>query len=108
MPEIFQKAERKARLLDVRQAKCITSPPSPTTDLPIMAPRASSPALSETEFDIFDALAGGDDVQQETGLDADLGIDLDVGHGDGSDDEASIAAKQAASNRKASNVGKSV
>ncbi|CAN9156933.1 unnamed protein product [Alternaria sp. RS040] len=73
-----------------------------------MAPRASSPALSETEFDIFDALAGGDDVQQEAGLDADLGIDLDVGHGDGSDDEAFIAAKQAASNRKASNVGKSV
>jgi ATP-dependent RNA helicase DDX54/DBP10 len=108
VPEIFQKAERKARLLDVRQVKCITSPPSPTTDLPIMAPRASSPALSETEFDIFDALAGGDDVQQETGLDADLGIDLDVGQGDGSDDEAFIAAKQAASNRKASNVGKSV
>ncbi|KAG9186493.1 ATP-dependent RNA helicase [Alternaria panax] len=73
-----------------------------------MAPRASSPALSETEFDIFDALAGGDDVQHATGLDADLGIHLDVGHDDGSDDEAFIAAKQAASNRKASNVGKSV
>ncbi|KAI4686495.1 ATP-dependent RNA helicase dbp10 [Alternaria hordeiaustralica] len=73
-----------------------------------MAPRASSPALSETEFDIFDALAGGDDVQQEANLNADLGVDLDVGHDDGSDDEAFIAAKQAASNRKASNVGKSV
>ncbi|KAI4609087.1 ATP-dependent RNA helicase dbp10 [Alternaria sp. BMP 0032] len=73
-----------------------------------MAPRASSPALSETEFDIFDALAGGDDVQQEVDLNADLGVDLDVGHDDGSDDEAFIAAKQAASNRKASNVGKSI
>ncbi|KAH7559340.1 hypothetical protein BM1_04277 [Bipolaris maydis] len=73
-----------------------------------MAPRASSPALSETEFDIFDALAGGDDIQQETDLNADLGVDLDVGSDDGSDDEAFIAAKQAASNRKASNVGKSV
>ncbi|KAI4687600.1 ATP-dependent RNA helicase dbp10 [Alternaria novae-zelandiae] len=73
-----------------------------------MAPRASSPALSETEFDIFDALAGGDDVQQEADLNADLGVDLDVGHDDGSDDEAFIAAKQAASNRKASNVGKSI
>jgi ATP-dependent RNA helicase DDX54/DBP10 len=72
-----------------------------------MAPRASSPALSETEFDIFDALAGGDDVQQETGLGADLGI-LDIGSDDGSGDEAFIAARQAASNRKNSNVGKSV
>ena len=73
-----------------------------------MAPRASSPALSETEFDIFDALAGGDEVKQETGLGADLGIDLDIGSDDGSGDEAFIAARQAASNRKASNVGKSV
>ncbi|KNG48632.1 atp-dependent rna helicase dbp10 [Stemphylium lycopersici] len=73
-----------------------------------MAPRASSPALSETEYDIFDALAGGDDVRQDTDLNADLGLDLDVGNDDGSDDEAFIAARQAASNRKASNVGKSV
>ncbi|CAA9958511.1 ATP-dependent RNA helicase DBP10 [Pyrenophora teres f. maculata] len=73
-----------------------------------MAPRASSPALSETEFDIFDALAGGDQEQQETGLDANLGLVLNIGEDDGSDDEAFIAAKQAASNRKASNVGKSV
>jgi ATP-dependent RNA helicase DDX54/DBP10 len=72
-----------------------------------MAPRASSPALSETEFDIFDALAGGDDLKQETGLGADLGI-LDIGSDDGSGDEAFIAARQAASNRKNSNVGKSV
>ncbi|KAF2131412.1 ATP-dependent RNA helicase-like protein dbp10 [Dothidotthia symphoricarpi CBS 119687] len=74
-----------------------------------MAPRASSPALSENEFDIFDALAGGNDVEQpQKGLSTDLGIDLDIGSDDGSDDEAFIAAKQAASNRKASNVGKSV
>ncbi|OAK99008.1 ATP-dependent RNA helicase DBP10 [Phaeosphaeriaceae sp. SRC1lsM3a] len=73
-----------------------------------MAPRASSPALSENEFDIFDALAGGDEVEQETGLAGDLGIDLSIGGDDGSDDEAFIAAKQAAANRKNSNApGKS-
>lgn len=74
-----------------------------------MAPRASSPALSENEFDIFDALAGGDEIEQpEKGLSADLGIDFDIGSDDGSDDEAFIAAKLAASNRKASNMGKSI
>ncbi|KAF1939573.1 DEAD-domain-containing protein [Clathrospora elynae] len=73
-----------------------------------MAPRASSPALSETEFDIFDALAGGEEVKHETGVPTELGVDLDIGSDDGSDDEAFIAAKQAASNRKATNVGKSV
>ena len=84
------------------------TPHSPANDSSAMAPRASSPALSETEFDIFDALAGGDQEQQETGLDAHLGLDLNIDGDDGSDDEAFIAAKQAASNRKASNVGKSV
>lgn len=74
----------------------------------IMAPRASSPALSETEFDIFDALAGGDEAHHETAKTGDLGIDLAIGSDDGSDDEAFIAAKQAASNRKASNLGKSI
>jgi ATP-dependent RNA helicase DDX54/DBP10 len=73
-----------------------------------MAPRASSPALSENEFDIFDALAGGDGAEQEAGLGADLGIDLGIDGDDGSDDEAFIAAKQAAANRKNSNApGKS-
>ncbi|KAH9865775.1 ATP-dependent RNA helicase dbp10 [Plenodomus biglobosus] len=77
-----------------------------------MAPRASSPALSETEFDIFDALAGGGGDDDNTGHDerrpGDVGIDLDLASDDGSDDEAFIAAKQAASNRKASNLGKSI
>jgi ATP-dependent RNA helicase DDX54/DBP10 len=73
-----------------------------------MAPRASSPALSENEFDIGAALFG-DDNAKEKGSSADLGIDLDFGDEDGSDDEAFIAATQAASNRKASNLkGKTV
>ncbi|KAH7080361.1 ATP-dependent RNA helicase DBP10 [Paraphoma chrysanthemicola] len=69
-----------------------------------MAPRASSPALSENEFDIFDALAGGKGLEQEQGLGADLGLDLDIGSDDGSGDEAFIAAKQAAANRKSANA----
>lgn len=73
-----------------------------------MAPRASSPALSENEFDIFDALAGGEEAQQLEGIAADLGINLDIGGDDGSDDEAFIAAKQAASDRKGANLGKSI
>lgn len=74
-----------------------------------MAPRASSPAVSENEFDIFDALAGGDAAEHETGLAADLGVDLGLDSDDGSDDEAFIAAKQAAANRKTTNAqGKSV
>ncbi|EAT85749.2 hypothetical protein SNOG_07098 [Parastagonospora nodorum SN15] len=73
-----------------------------------MAPRASSPALSENEFDIFDALAGGDEAAQPMRVTADLGIDLEFGSDDGSDDEAFIAAKQAAANRKNANApGKS-
>tara|TARA_R110002003_G_scaffold28_23_gene1720 strand:+ start:10768 stop:11370 length:603 start_codon:yes stop_codon:yes gene_type:complete len=69
-----------------------------------MAPRASSPALSENEFDIFDALAGGEGLEQEKGLGADLGLDLDIGSDDGSGDEAFIAAKQAAANRKSASA----
>jgi len=69
-----------------------------------MAPRASSPALSENEFDIFDALAGANETLQEAGLATDLGVDLDIGSDDGSDDEAFIAAKQAAANRKNTNA----
>jgi ATP-dependent RNA helicase DDX54/DBP10 len=74
-----------------------------------MAPRASSPALSENEFDIFDALAGGEGSVQDTTFGADLGVDLGFGSDDGSGDEAFIAAKQAAANRKSTNAqGKSV
>ncbi|KAF2472144.1 ATP-dependent RNA helicase DBP10 [Lindgomyces ingoldianus] len=75
-----------------------------------MAPRASSPALSENEFDISNALFGCDDVLgKENGLEIDIGINLSPGEEGGSDDEAFIAAHQAASNRKASNLkGKTV
>jgi ATP-dependent RNA helicase DDX54/DBP10 len=75
-----------------------------------MAPRASSPALSENEFDIGAALFGDDDnVGQKNGASADLGLDLAIGNDDGSDDEAFIAATQAASNRKGTNLkGKTV
>ena len=73
-----------------------------------MAPRASSPALSENEFDISNALLGGDIGDNDSGHHGHLGLDLDIG-GDGSDDETFIAAQQAASNRKASNLkGKTV
>jgi ATP-dependent RNA helicase DDX54/DBP10 len=68
-----------------------------------MALRESSPALSENEFDIGAALFGDTDAKEQ-GQPADLGIDLDFGGQDGSDDEAFIAATQAASNRKASNL----
>lgn len=71
-----------------------------------MAPRASSPALSENEFDIGAALFGADDnTGNEIAPTADLGLDLEGGSQDGSDDdEAFIAATQAASNRKSSNL----
>ncbi|KAF2276266.1 ATP-dependent RNA helicase [Westerdykella ornata] len=76
-----------------------------------MTPRASSPALSESGFDISNALFGGDDLfsAQQKGGPNELGVDLDIGGVDGSDDEAFIAAQQAASNRRASNLkGKTV
>jgi len=70
-----------------------------------MAPRVSSPALSENEYDIGDALLGGDDsIINEKEPAIDFGLDLGGGTDDGSDDEAFIAATQAASNRKASNL----
>jgi len=70
-----------------------------------MAPRTGSPALSENEFDISNALFGGDDGgAQEKELTAGLGVDLNIDGSDGSDDETFIAAKQAASNRKAAAV----
>jgi len=81
--------------------------------------RAASPAVSENEFDITTSLFKDDSDlgDPEFGLskDKDLGtLDaggiLDLGlESDGDGDEAFIAAQQAASNRKASNVkGKSV
>lgn len=82
-----------------------------------MPHRASSPAASENDFDITKSLfqddAGSDDEEFALRSSKDLGT-LDAGgildlESDGEGDEAFIAAKQAASNRKASNVkGKSV
>lgn len=70
-----------------------------------MAPRASSPALSENEFDIGAALYGEDDNSDiGNATDTNLGLHLTGGSQDGSDDEAFIAATQAASNRKSSNL----
>jgi ATP-dependent RNA helicase DDX54/DBP10 len=70
-----------------------------------MAPRASSPALSENEFDIGAALYGdNDDAPNGNVSTTDLGLALAGGSDDGSDDEAFIAATQAASNRKSSNL----
>ncbi|KAL1977038.1 hypothetical protein VTN31DRAFT_3320 [Thermomyces dupontii] len=84
-----------------------------------MPQRAASPALSENEIDISNALFDG---EASSGLDEDWGVskpkpkpvsanDLDVldgadqdGDGDDDDDEAFIAATQAAANRKASNL----
>ena len=91
-----------------------------------MKPRESSPALSENEFDISKALfddenESNSDFELDHGSrpqphfsrrrNLDLGDDLAIGgEGDGeSGDEAFIAAQQAASNRKASNLkGKTV
>jgi len=82
-----------------------------------MPHRASSPAASENEFDITKSLfqddVDGDDEDFTVSSSKDLGV-LDAGgildlESDGEGDEAFIAAKQAASNRKASNVkGRSV
>ena len=84
-----------------------------------MPHRAASPAASENEFDITSSLfkddvnAEDDDfgfpTSKDTGnLDAGGILDL-ANESDGDGDEAFIAAQQAASNRKASNIkGKSV
>ncbi len=82
-----------------------------------MPHRASSPAASENDFDITKSLfqddAGSDDEDFALPSIKDLGA-LDAGgildlESDGEGDEAFIASKQAASNRKASNVkGRSV
>ena len=84
-----------------------------------MPHRAASPTVSENEFDITKSLFQDDDVEggEEFGVPTrkDAGS-LGVGgifnlalESEGEGDEAFIAARQAASNRKASNVkGKSV
>ena len=84
-----------------------------------MPHRAASPAVSENEFDITKSLFKDDDADNgvefgvPTGKDAgelDAGGIFDLAlESDGEGDETFIAAQQAASNRKASNVkGKSV
>jgi len=84
-----------------------------------MPHRATSPTVSENEFDITKSLFKDDvDVEDDDfalpsgkdlgTLDAGGILDLDL-ESDGEGDAAFIAAQQAASNRKASNVkGKSV
>jgi ATP-dependent RNA helicase DDX54/DBP10 len=85
----------------------------------MMPHRASSPAVSENEFDITKSLfkddVDGDDedftLSSNKNVETlDAGGILDLGlESDGDGDEAFIAAQQAASNRKNSNVkGKSV
>jgi ATP-dependent RNA helicase DDX54/DBP10 len=83
-----------------------------------MPHRAVSPAVSENEFDISKSLFKDDSGAEDDGFPATLvnGGTFDAGgildlalESNGDDDEAFIAAQQAASNRKASNLkGKSV
>ncbi|KAK5009962.1 ATP-dependent RNA helicase dbp10, partial [Cryomyces antarcticus] len=85
-------------------------------DQPAMPHRPGSPALSENEYDVSSALFPTEDVDPKgnintSGQELDLGFDfdIDVNGDEESGDEAFIAAQQAASNRKASNIkGKSV
>jgi ATP-dependent RNA helicase DDX54/DBP10 len=83
-----------------------------------MPHRAASPAVSENEFDITKSLFKDDPTVTDNeftttlansgALDADSILDLGL-ESNGDDDDAFIAAQQAASNRKASNLkGKSV
>ena len=68
-----------------------------------MALRATSPAVSETEFDISNDLAAGNNGSQQVDQSS---ADLDIGN---SDDDIYIASQLAASNRKASSLkGKTV
>lgn len=83
-----------------------------------MLHRTASPAVSENEFDITKSLFRGDPANGDDDFPAslanggllDAGGILDLGlESNGDDDDAFIAAQQAASNRKASNLkGKSV
>jgi ATP-dependent RNA helicase DDX54/DBP10 len=82
---------------------------------PIMPARAASPAHSENEFDISNALLGGDDAandnprgelksQEAAFARAQKSTDLDIFEDDSSDDEAFIDGQQVAANRKNSNL----
>ncbi|OCT45370.1 ATP-dependent RNA helicase dbp10 [Cladophialophora carrionii] len=70
-----------------------------------MSFRSGSPARSENELDIGSALFGGDDGSSDDRNGHVQGHDLDVmAEGSSTDDEAIIAAQQAASNRKGTNL----
>ena len=79
-----------------------------------MPHRAASPAVSENDYDITKSLFKEDDAASEdvdfkvpsgSLVNLEVGGILDMGlESDGDSDEAFIAARQAASNRKASNV----
>ena len=76
-----------------------------------MSHRAVSPTVSENEFDITKSLFKDEDDESSANIGSlDAGGILDLGlESDGDGDEAFIAAQQAVSNRKVSNVkGKSV
>jgi ATP-dependent RNA helicase DDX54/DBP10 len=71
--------------------------------------RAASPVISENEFDISGALAGDDDddfahTVRGQQIDAMGGISEEDGGSGDEEDEAFIAASQAASNRKGANL----
>ena len=81
-----------------------------------MPHRATSPAISENDFDITKSLFQNDDAEEadfaastQNPGPLDAGGILDLGLESDGDDAAFIALHQAASNRKASNLkGKSV
>jgi ATP-dependent RNA helicase DDX54/DBP10 len=82
-----------------------------------MPHRAASPAVSENEPDITNSLFKDDYTADDDEFTVtlansgalDAGGILELGlESNGDDDDAFIAAQQAASNRKASNLGKSV
>lgn len=83
-----------------------------------MPHHAASPVVSENEFDIIKSLFKDDPIADDDKYTSplanrgvlDAGVILDLGlEASGDDEDAFIAAQQAASNRKASNLkGKSV
>jgi hypothetical protein len=110
---------RQKKGIDKTSSATSTSTTTKQLSLFNMPHRAGSPAVSENEFDITNSLfkddvdAEDDDFGFPTSKDLgnlDAGGILDLGvESDGDGDEEFIAAQQAASNRKASNVkGKSV
>lgn len=99
------------------QKKVLQTPQSSQVPNSTMPYRASSPTGSEFEFDISNALADGDFLSDDENAgsrkvstaanDQNINDILDASDDDG--DEAFIAAQQAASNRKGSNLkGKTV